>query len=380
MERIELPTVKGFNFKFNRDIIMPITKEIEEFIISEPSLKKVKFKTQIPKDIQSNNIIEGIDDDIEAIKRIINRKLIIDTSDELSASQTQKVMNLYNGYRYILEKREINKEHLRELYLLISSGLIDPKDQKNMGEYYRQDEVCISNLTYFDDRITGVPYRMVEKYVDYLLEYIKTAKAENYTDNFVISQIVHFYLVFIHPYFDCNGRTSRTVAMWYLLNKQANAFLNFNRSIPFSKRTYNRSINSSRDTSNITHFVKYMLETEKAQLEKDYLIASIEKSTGLDFTDDEYLLLEYFLSNKEEQSLLSLNTTFNRIGDNRFDLDDIKDKLKPFIESGLIIQTGTTNKHISADEFNPILRLNRDKFDFDDSKITRLNLSNYVNK
>ena len=379
MERVNLPTLKGFNFKFDRDMIMPLSEEIEEFIIATPSLKRVKFTTQIPKDIQSNNIIEGIDDDIEAIRRIIGRKLIIDTNDNQDGKQ-KKVLNLYNAYRFILEKKDIDKETLRELYRLISDGLIDPRDQAKMGEYYRRDEVCISNLTYFDERITGVPYRIVDKYVDYLLEYIKTAKAENYTDNFIISQIVHFYLVFIHPYFDCNGRTSRTVAMWYLLNSKANAFLNFNRSIPFSKGTYNKSIHKSRTTSDLTHFVKYILETEKAQLEKDYIIASIEKSRGKDFTDDDYLLLEYFLSNKEVSSVLSLTTTFNRIGENRFRHLDIREKIQTFLDEGLIVSTGITSKKLNNGENNPILRLNREKFDIDPSKVSRLNLQNYINK
>lgn len=379
MERVKLPTLKGFNFKFDRDMIMPLSEEIEEFIIATPSLKRVKFTTQIPKDIQSNNIIEGIDDDIEAIRRIIGRKLIIDTNDNQDGKQ-KKVLNLYNAYRFILEKKDIDKETLRELYRLISDGLIDPRDQAKMGEYYRRDEVCISNLTYFDERITGVPYRIVDKYVDYLLEYIKTAKAENYTDNFIISQIVHFYLIFIHPYFDCNGRTSRTVAMWYLLNSKANAFLNFNRSIPFSKGTYNKSINKSRTTSDLTHFVKYILETEKAQLEKDYIIASIEKSRGKDFTDDDYLLLEYFLSNKEVSSVLSLTTTFNRIGENRFRHLDIREKIQTFLDEGLIVSTGITSKKLNNGENNPILRLNREKFDIDPSKVSRLNLQNYINK
>lgn len=360
-------------------MIMPLSEEIEEFIIATPSLKRVKFTTQIPKDIQSNNIIEGIDDDIEAIRRIIGRKLIIDTNDNQDGKQ-KKVLNLYNAYRFILEKKDIDKETLRELYRLISDGLIDPRDQAKMGEYYRRDEVCISNLTYFDERITGVPYRIVDKYVDYLLEYIKTAKAENYTDSFIISQIVHFYLIFIHPYFDCNGRTSRTVAMQYLLNSKANAFLNFNRSIPFSKGTYNKSINKSRATSDLTHFVKYILETEKAQLEKDYIIASIEKSRGKDFTDDDYLLLEYFLSNKEVSSVLSLTTTFNRIGENRFRHLDIREKIQTFLDEGLIVSTGITSKKLNNGENNPILRLNREKFDIDPSKVSRLNLQNYINK
>ena len=379
MGKIDLPNKNGLSFNFNTDKIMDISEEIEEFIISEPSLKKVKFKTQIPKDIQSNNIIEGIDNDIEAIRRIIGRKIIYDVMDD-SDSKEKKVLNLYKAYKYILDRKEINKDNLRNLYRLTSDGLISQGDLDHMGEYYREGEVCITNLLYFDDRITGVTYKDVEKYVDYLLDYIKTAEAKNYTDYFVISQIVHFYFVFIHPYFDCNGRMSRTVSMWYLLNNQANAFLNFNRSIPFSKSKYNKSVNSSRDTSDVTHFIKYMLEIEKTQLEKDYIISSIEKSRGKNFNDNEYLLLEYFLSNNESQNLVTLTTKFNSISNHKMKLDDVKEKLNPFLKSGQIIQIGTTNKDLANGEKNPVFRLNGDMIDFDRTKIKRLDLSNYINK
>src|SRR5690606_40031597 len=40
------------------------------------------------------------------------------------------------------------------------------------------------------------------------------------TDSYIKSQIVHFYFVYIHPYYDVNGRTSRTLSMWYLFEKE----------------------------------------------------------------------------------------------------------------------------------------------------------------
>ncbi len=379
MKRVELPNKNGCNFRINPDSILPISEEIEEFITLEPSLKKIKFKNQIPKDIQSNNIIEGIDNDLEAIRRIIVRKIIYDISRD-SSDKEKKVLNLYKAYKYILEKKEINKENLRTLYRLISDGLILPRDQECMGDYYREDEVCISNLAYFDERIMGIPFKDVSKYVDYLMEYVKNAKAENYTDNFIISQIIHFYLIFIHPYFDCNGRTSRTVAMWYLLNNNANAFLNFNRAIPFTKSKYNKSINSSRDTSDLTYFIKYMLEMEMKQLEKEYLISSVERSRGKNFTDDEYLLLEYFLSNKQNQSLKSLTDLFTTVNGSKMKVSEVASKLEPFMKSGLIIQIGSTKTLLNDGTPNPILRLNADMFDFNRDRVKTLDLSNYLNK
>ena len=53
--------------------------------------------------------------------------------------------------------------------------------------------------------------------------------SQTMTDQYVKSQILHFYFVYIHPYFDVNGRTSRTMALWHLLNSQAYPYIIFNR-------------------------------------------------------------------------------------------------------------------------------------------------------
>ena len=380
MTIIDLPTSKGYKFRIDKDKIMELSDEIEEFIISEPSLKKVKFKKEIPKDIQSNNKIEGIDDDLDEINRIIKRRPVYNLIDGENNEIHKRVLNLYEAYKYILKKKDINKDTLRELYSLISDGLISERDLKYMGEYYREDAVCITNKPYFDEKNEGINYKQLDEYINRLFDYINTTEAKNYTDYFTISQIIHFYFVYVHPYFDCNGRTSRTVSMWYLLNNNANAFLNFNRSIPFTKGKYNRVIQSTRNTCDLSHFVKYMLEIEKSQLEKEYIINSLEKNIKDKFTDEEYLLLEYFLSNNQNESLLSLTQMFNSINDHNFKVSEVEGKLKGFIDKGIMVQDGCTKKLIYDGRNNPIYKLNKELITVDKSKIKRLQLSNYINK
>ncbi|MBR6112944.1 MAG: hypothetical protein IKP79_00335, partial [Bacilli bacterium] len=109
-----LITSNGYNFTFNNNEILPIKEEIEDFLISVPSLKKVKFKQEIPKEIQSNNKIEGIDDDIDEINRIIKRRPVNSLIDYENDSIARRIVNLFGAYNFILEKKEINKETLRE--------------------------------------------------------------------------------------------------------------------------------------------------------------------------------------------------------------------------------------------------------------------------
>ena len=79
---------------------------------------------------------------------------------------------------------------------------------------------------------------------------------------------MHFYFVYIHPYLDVNGRTSRTVAIWYLLNNGRYPFVTFSETIPFTRKEYLKRIEEGRLQGDITLFLRYMLQITKKELEK----------------------------------------------------------------------------------------------------------------
>ena len=386
MTKLDLLNAKGYKFRMDKNQLIPFIEGIEDDLTSIKNIidtneQKKSNKTLSNKTLEEcmDNIHHAIPEDILDIHRDIGRKPVYHLFEE-NDKENNRVLNLFKAYKYILKKKEINKENLRELYSLISEGLIIPIDLVHMGEYYRQDAVCITNKPYFDEKNEAINYKLIDEYMNRLFEFINTYETDSYTDKFLVSQIIHFYFVFVHPYFDCNGRTSRTLAMWYLLNNKANAFLNFNRSIPFSKGKYNRVIAYSKSTSDITNFLKYMLNIEHSQLEKEYIISTMERTLGKKFTDDHYLLLEYFLSNNQDSSLISLTQVFNNVNSHHFTLDEVEERISPLIEDGIIQQTGTTSKVLSSrNAFNPIYKLNGDIARIDKSIIKKLNTNNLIN-
>ena len=52
-------------------------------------------------------------------------------------------------------------------------------------------------------------------------------------------------VVYIHPYYDVNGRTARTLSLWYLLQKKTYPFVIFNRGISLSKGEYKHNVKKS---------------------------------------------------------------------------------------------------------------------------------------
>lgn len=97
-------------------------------------------------EIKSNNNIEGITDDIDVIRGVIEKQKEIKDIEKRN-----RIINLYKGYRYILGSSDINKESLRELYSILSEGLLSKEESQDMGEYYRTRSGIILHKGRLDD-------------------------------------------------------------------------------------------------------------------------------------------------------------------------------------------------------------------------------------
>ena len=327
-------------------------------------------KFLLSQEVKSNNGIEGYNDDMFLIYNVLYNH--VDLSDK---EKMQRIKNLYRGYEYILNKPAINKENLKKLYQLLSYNLLLDEDIENMGNYYRKKPVYIYYSKYVEkepDR--GIDEKYVEIYMNELLEYINSDnKFDLSTYYFIKSQIIHFQFVNIHPYFDINGRTSRTVSMWYLSNNNKNPFLIFNRAISLNKEKYYKIIKEARDFSNVTFFINYMLESVRTELEKEYIIDMINKSTGiLSFVD--YQTLYYILSMNSNLTAKDFMTFYNRYNDKKRCNDIYLTMLEPLLEKNVIVKVRNTNTYINDNEKNFIFKLNNNYFERDPQKIKKLDI------
>ena len=362
------------NFFIDYDALKEQKESLNDFVSNEPLIDKDKFrKKDFPQEIKFNNAIEGIDDDVKDIDRLLKRMFVSVNQDK------KRITNLYTGYEFILKNKEINKDSLKKLYNILSDGLLKESDKNRMGEYYREGTVYIMRGTSLDRYFKGVDPKNIDEYMNILFDYINNGSEESNIDNFIKSQIIHCYLVYIHPYFDVNGRTSRTLGMWYLLNNKNISYMTFNRSISFMKGNYDKSLVMLRERGDMTPFLKYILDAERIELEKEYIINNIEKNIGKKFNNNEYLILEYFLSINGNLTLLDLISMYNNYNSKKKKSIILQDEINPLIDKNIIIKTEETSHNITPNIKNSRIILNRDVLDIDEGKIKKLKLNHYIN-
>lgn len=346
-----MDTIRPLPLKINKRPLVVIDDrlkekrdELDKFVEQAKYTNTLKFSKDVlfSHEIHANNYIEGYKDDVETIYEVIHKTTKI--KDE---NKKKRIINLYKGYKYILEKKPINKDSLKELYKIVSNGLLSEEDQKEMGEYYRKNEVYIfysSNPEKYD---LGMPSEQLEEHMNMLLEYA-TTNNENLSkaEKFLKSQILHFYFVYVHPYYDINGRTSRTTSMWYLLNNKSYPFIIFNRAIQLHKSEYYRIIRESKKYMNATLFLEYMMEYTKEELEKDYIINMIKNNTPNKLTSLDFQTLHYILSMKSNLTYYDFIGFYNNQNDKKKPLEIKREILDSLLEKEIIIEGKKTKKGI----------------------------------
>ena len=362
---------------YNQIFLQKYIKRIENFLEETPNMNNIEYvKDAIKrKELKANNSIEGLNDDLEEIAKALRN------GRDLPTNKKERIINLNKGYNYILRKNQINKETLKQLYSLLSNGLLSDYCIQNMGDYYRKKPVYImKNSNQVVDYIKGINENLIELYMNRLFDYINNSEEESDIDNFLKSQIIHYYIAYVHPYFDVNGRTARTTAMWHLLNTEAYPYIIFNRAISFNKPKYYKRIDSVRKRGDITLFLRYMLKEVLKEFEKEKIIHNIKENCEEEITDEEAQIIEYLLTLKGELSLSEVSRKYN--AHNVYKNPEIIRNLyvNPLMEKGVLTKEGISNHIISRNTPNIVLAITDDLITIKPKKIKSLNIQRYTSK
>ena len=368
MRYYDLKTTEGLRLFDKPSRYLPMKKELLELLKDDKTLSSLTFakKVMFTHEIKSNNNVEGYSDDVEYIKKVIGK------AEEIkNDSKRKRVLNLYRGYKYILEHKDINPESLKELYAILSEGLIDPSLIPAMGDYYREGPVYILKRGRLDDSCyTGVPYEEIEKYMEMYFRFLEDEKPDDIVDKYIKTQVLHYYFVYIHPYFDVNGRTSRTLSMWQILNEEIYPFIIFNRGIVLRGSEYDKVIEDVRKYRDLTYFINYMLDTVITELEKEYVMQVMADRANSRLEAVDYQTLIYFLTIKGGRSFLDFVALYNRFNDKKKVSEIFKTMIEPLLDKGVLEIERETHKRI-GEENNVMLKLKHSE-DISRDKVKRL--------
>lgn len=174
-----------------------------------------------------------------------------------------RVYGMKRGLEFIADpSHTITEGNLYRLYQMTIGEFLPEEDQLLPGNRYRHDTVYV-----VDAKVehTGLPY---SKLPEYMAALIKFAQENAETNALLKAAILHFYLAYLHPYFDGNGRMARLLHLWYLVQQGYSSalFVPLSRYVEESRNRYYNAfslVERNQEISGIvdlTPFLTYFIE------------------------------------------------------------------------------------------------------------------------
>ncbi|MGL4867326.1 MAG: Fic family protein [Cetobacterium sp.] len=286
---------------------------LEEKIYRQ-SAKIKKLSSKLPdialaaliREIMTNEIIKT--NGIEGVRT--TKK---DVYESMNPEKPTRLSGIVNKYREIIENN-IGKiespEEIKELYnSIFSEDILKNPENRLDGKLFRKTGISISNGV----KTIHIGDTSEEMILSHILDLIKFMNKDD-IPSLLKASIVHYYIEYIHPFYDGNGRFGRLLFSISLAKKtDILTALSLAYSIFSDKERYSKlflEVSNPKNCGEVTFFAKGMLEfITKGQ--ESILQMLCEKSLKLDFALEYLKNLKLGTIENEIMSVYIQNYIFN---------------------------------------------------------------------
>ena len=182
----------------------------------------------LEEEIVATSAIESIDFNRDSVRNIMKG---LAPKDE----EENRIFGLKQGFEFISHKEnKITEENIYNLYMMAIGNFLDDESKPKQGNFYRHDTVYVMS-----DRVehSGIDHK---KLPEYMKSFIEFANESDNINDLLKATMLHFYIAYLHPYFDGNGRMARLIQMWFLIQKgyESTLFVPFSSYVEKSRRKY----------------------------------------------------------------------------------------------------------------------------------------------
>ena len=295
--------------------IMENIGKLDNYSLNENSVLRKNNKIE---SIHSSLKIEANSLSLNQVKDVIDGKLVLGSKKEI-----QEVKNAYKAYEMIKEFDPYSLNDLKKAH-----GIMTYLTVEECGKFRKGNEgVFDSNGNYIH---VCPPPEQIDTLMSDLFNWMKKNKEQVHP--LILSSFFHYEFVFIHPFSDGNGRTSRLWQNVILSNwKSIFEYIPIESQLLKYQNDYYNAIAKCNKDGNSTIFIEFMLNMFNEILDE------FINNTSMPLTD-ETININKILSIMEKNKPLTANEIMAKLG--------IKSKetlrktyLAPAIKEDLIMQT-----------------------------------------
>ncbi len=242
------------DMQFGRQDI--ITKAALHGNLSEKEL----ILNSIIEEAVASSQIEGASTTREKAKEMLKTgRKPRDQSEQMIGNNFEVIKSIEDELGY----KPLSKSLLFEMHKKLMSKTRN--DWDDIVERFRRDEENIVVQNSF----TGVIYHtpplsvFVEKEIDRLIEFANSKENVPFVHPLIKAIILHFWIGYLHPFVDGNGRLARALFYWSMLNSGYTVFgyLPISRVIKVAKLQYSMAyVNTEQDNNDLSYFLDFNLK------------------------------------------------------------------------------------------------------------------------
>ncbi len=186
--------------------------------------------------------------------------------------RTRGEMMIKNNYTTMLKIKDRITEKLSiELLCDIQESITNEtlNDPSASGRLRNSDDIVVVDT---DETVLHTPPNANELKgrLQKLCDFANTSLEETFIHPVVKAAILHFWLGYVHPFVDGNGRTARALFYWYLLKNKYGLveFLPVSRIILKAPAKYKMAyLYSEKDDNDLTYFIRFHLRAFHLSIE-----------------------------------------------------------------------------------------------------------------
>lgn len=284
--------------------------------------RKYQFISRgIMEEAIASSQLEGANTTRKAAKEFLREGRKPKTKDE------KMILNSYHTRKAIEEKyknKDLSLEVIFELHRMLTTGTIKEEEVGRLRT--NKDDIVVANNV--ENAIYHIPpkEKFLRKEIENLVKFANDEAETVFIHPVIKAILIHFWIGYLHPFTDGNGRLARALFYWYLARKDywAFAYLPISKIIKNSRTQYgNAYVLTEQDDCDLTYFIDYNIDKIQLAIKefREYLeekkqgnisTSKITKSK-YDFNERQIQLLQYLNGNKYGKTSIPIYTNINQV-------------------------------------------------------------------
>jgi len=315
------------SYRFSYNITPEIHKNLHEFDL------------KLMGGLRENPISES--DQRHYLTNSLQEEAIASSQIEGAATTTQKAWEMlkqerqpkneseqmiFNNQRAIKFIMEMHTEELTaELIIRLHSILTIKTTAEECSGDLRKTPVNV--VDHIDGEVAHVAPEpdQVQRLINDLCEFTNTEK--EFVHPILKASMLHFFIGFIHPFADGNGRTARALFYWYMMKKEYSLIrhISISRAILDSRTQYDKAyLKTEYDDNDMTYFLMYSIKGLRVAFDSLVRFRDRKKQEHLTI---ESLTREFVKTDWNERQALALAEMQTK-QNVRYSLSDYAEKFK----------------------------------------------------